>query len=603
MSIISNPDKLRYPVLFSTAFECVVQNAYRDEKKIRKIHSQCRQRALSLLSAEHRIYQLFEWALSNEENKRLETLLPIISTIDRELPFSLRAIDGIVDPHEAEALLRLGEEVFAGNQLAEWDRVSPEVEEWVKITAERASDIVLAGIAEDPENHDRSFLLIFATMFAVRQLIAGLHQWVSRLETGSNELSYVASAIKTIRDAVIFAVLHRLYKEAPSSSDEEPPHSMVSVFQHQFRLYAVSASSEFQDVRTYLGIIEKERATLGEISPVIKTREALPAFASSLRSFVDASGSDLDRNEYPLLPPATLSMVILPLTPEGTAVACSARPSFPDYLLRTPTHKGAEDVETNPATETTDSLSWNNDSGYFVQENGKVYEHCFIERLSPVAAHDPSAVLLHKARNIFSRQLAEWWTEHKELFAALEIIQPAILVLDQEKLWLLCPSEHAEMAAEAGNAKRMPDVGHLPALAGITLRGSWSRLLLPSAVPLEVLDAEEVTEEHHEDNEWRRLIRAEIGERIPSLDWIVKRLSCLGNIVCSHNGKGSHESIFLERNGSVHRVSTSSSVRSTESLPYKVLYGILRTLWVSEQEFYEKCLAKDAVKADEALRE
>jgi hypothetical protein len=262
-------------------------------------------------------------------------------------------------------------------------------------------------------------------------------------------------------------------------------------------------------------------------------------------------------------------------------------------------HIGMHSPEQPPEDESESSdperYTFGQFAGCKIDTAGKPFIDEHIDRFAPAPMNAQwaySSGMLQRADAVLNKELIDLWDEYPQIIGDLMTLGPVIFVNGVHLLFRSTVAK--EIATRVRANVNPPEATALIAKqAKIDLHGEWSSI----TVRAEETDDDETEVDRvfeksadAERRHMRALIRKSVGKRVPSLDWIEKHLSALGTVhTKKRKGGTSHQWITLTRNGETHKYSTSPSIRSTDSLDFKILWSVLHTLRISAEEFYEEC--------------
>jgi hypothetical protein len=250
---------------------------------------------------------------------------------------------------------------------------------------------------------------------------------------------------------------------------------------------------------------------------------------------------------------------------------------------------GANDEEQIPLLPFTDErYTLQSVTSCYVDEAGKPYTDFRIDRYAPPLTDEDyrkSVASLGQFDRVLSTDILQEWNDRPALFAHGEISQlgPYIVIHAPSGKYLVCRENASEEIARLICSEKQTDTMTASILveARVAVTGKWTSFLLEKHI-------DKVAEHPKTREEWRRHIRVSsyMKDRIPSLRWVLEHLQPFG-VSLTTQGKGSHGSIVLTRNGGTQRQGTWRSLRSTESIPWGLFWDFLEHLGISEQEFCE----------------
>ncbi len=591
-------------MLATVTVRSILDNKYRNENRLKQlfVHTNANAVGDPVIQV---LQQAFDATYGDSERARLEELRPFLTRIRETVPIAKipGKYETIDSSAEAKAIDDLVNELIVEGEMEEYFVAQPAVEHWVGETGRRAADMLLQRPETVRDDGRKTVEILIGITLATRELLNGVNVWLREFPKAHDEWQTVGTVVTDIRHATYFTMLRHLVEETVG----DPIPGFLDVFdrylEHVFREYGIEGT-ESEEFKPWIEKMHRDRDTVKEAFRVLeRNSNVFPELAEGLLRCLPLD-APIDPKYQRVLPPGVVTVVYPAAVENDARLYYTAHGTYQNSFI------GLSSAE-NPSRED-EGWSDRNEAyhepyaleqvvGCKIDSAGKPFTDRSVDRFAPALMNAQWAHIsgiLQRADAFLNQELIDLWARFPQIFGDLMTVGPVILVPEGGAVHMLCRAAVVDDVAKRLDTEKndAETTAYIAQFAKVSLRDEWSSV----SVGQKETDDEDDLPGEKPDAERRKVrqsIRKFIGKRVPSLDWIIERLAELGDVrTAQRPGRGtSHQSIVFTRKGETRHYTTDPSIRSTESLSYKILYAILRTLHISEQEFYEQCCGGSAL--------
>jgi len=489
--------------------------------------------------------------------------------------------------------------------LNEYMKRQPDVEEWINQQAQKIALIVSQSKNLNWKDSETVFRHILAVSIGIYEITTNI-QHITRIsdEKTEKEYSFVNACIAEIGQSIECTVIRylALLHHQNGASVEEVSELVEQLLGHaldfenmNFQSRRLPNDSKYSYVKRTVRILEKyiQNEIYNNISDLLFLINVTP-LAEDIEKEIDCSSRS--KNEVRALPwgPVTLvkpckhTNASLVYTADGVKNISHLALSFDEEELT-----GLIIGYSNPLLRKTeeDKFDVPNAFGCSLDSDLRLRGLDDCARLAPapqIGEHDTTSEIIRGADHTLNTDLCSIWEKHPTVFAQVSKMGPIVLLESSDGcLYLIIRSKYAQNYSEASGAS-IHDAEKTKAVlkeSRLKTFGEWSSLTLSEK------QEESVTETDNEvkdDKYWRRMIRNKIGQRVPSLDWIIDHLKIFGTVEQTTQGKGSHSSVTLHTSvNGPQKDTVSRRMESTESIPWQIMWEFIERMKISYEDFYK----------------
>lgn len=568
-------------ILTATVVDSAFEDAQPKPRKLQDHLERARAELKYIPRSRPKFFQRLAEVLLSQEGM-LEHLYPFLDRCKDVVP-PIAVHLGYTEPRAedlAETEYYIDEQLREGLLQFEYQR-DPLVEQWIAQTVGALRVLFAETHAAGKLDGKNLARLLVGTMLQIYNMLCGVTpRYIG--ESERPQFSYVGRGVETIRRACFCALCQDVFlllkNEPPLAGAFEK--ELLSFLQRRIRPWNICLPSSAQHIVTAFTRLKKIQE---ELSDAIRDAEGYAEISRLAERFRNLPPHEHAQENQRVFPYGHVTLVLsLPQAGEVFYFA-DGRLNVSGITVRTQSVEPRDEtVLTSMYPEIHEFFGISPSFSCIITPEGDPVPTP-MGRFTP--HRDPSLCedmqILRNADSHLRQVFMTVWEAYPALFGAIQDIEPLIMIVDGTETIMLCLAEKRDAVARILPPETpVRDAQPILEQRGIASEHSFAAFAIP-AVPARGRERRVSAQTPQTREEWRKMLRDRLGDRVPSFDWLMDHFRDL-DVESSTQGKGSHTS--LHRNG--RRETLGCRIRETTgSLPIGLLFSALEHLGIPYQEF------------------